>query len=571
MISLYVANTTDKYDITNLLESVTWSGDYKQACRKLEFSIASSSFDKNIPKVPIKNGNMVLFYENGKELFRGFIYNFGKNSSNNNIDYTVYDYGFKFNDLKISYNVKGKTASEMFEKVLSDYKLIKGDIVNVNTKVTKVFIGTTAYDMIMTMYSQSSKVDGNKYMIITNQGKFSSIKKGTVKLQVAFEEGKNLIDSSYSASIEKVINRVLIVDEFGNVKSEVKNESDIKLFGLFQDIIKIEEGKDSTTEAKSMLQSEEQTCSLEGYGDSTCITGYGVTVKDNYTGLVGLFYIDSDTHKWEKGDYTISLGLNFKNIMNEVEVGEDENKDSGTKVTGGREVDAIFTAYAPTGNRTANGEKTNPSSLTCAVPKSVAFNTKIQIKGTNTDRDGLVYRSNDTGGKIVIDSKGYYHIDLLMATEAECIKFGKRTGKAIIGVEVLNYGSDVTSNEKAQTAVRIANTKVGSPHQYIWGAVGPNNFDCSGLTQFVYKQAGISIPRTSQAQSTFGKAISKDNLQVGDLLFFSTNGTGNVSHVGIYEGDGVFIHASSPKNGIKKNKITESYYVKAFKGARRVV
>lgn len=571
MISLYVANLTEQYDITNLVESVTWSGDYKQACRKLEFSLVSSSFDKNIPKVPIKNGNMILFYENGKELFRGFVYNYGKNSSNNNIDYTAFDFGVKFNDLKISYNVKNKSANEMFEKVLSDYKLAKGDIVKVNTKVTKIFM-TSAYDMIMTMYTQASKVDGNKYMIIAKEGKFSSIKKGTVKLQVAFEEGKNLIDSSFSESIEKMVNRVIIVDEFGNYKSEVKNEADIKLYGLFQDILKIEEGKNSITEAKSMLQSVDRTCSLEGYGDSTCITGYGVTVKDSYTGLVGLFYIDSDTHKWEKGDYTISLGLNFKNIMNEVEAGEDEQKQSSssTTVTGGREVEAEFTAYAPTGNRTANGEKTNPSSLTCAVPKSVAFNTKIQIKGTGTSRDNLVYRANDTGGAIVIDSKGVYHIDLLMATDKECRAFGRRRGKAIIGVEVSN-GNDGTSSDKARKAVEFANSKVGSPHRYIWGATGPTHFDCSGLTQWCYKQVGISIPRTSQAQSTFGKSVSKDNLQTGDLIFFSTNGTGRVSHVGIYEGNGVFIHASSPSSGIKKSKLSDSYYVKAWKGARRVV
>ena len=159
MISLWVVNEKEKIDITNLVESVTWSGDYKQSCRKLEFSIVSSSFDINIPKVPIKNGNMVFFYEDNKELFRGFVYNFGKNSSNNNIDYTVYDHGVKFNDLKVSYNVKNKSASEMFEKVLLDYKLLKGDIVKVNTKVDKVFIGVSAYDMIMTMYTQASKVD----------------------------------------------------------------------------------------------------------------------------------------------------------------------------------------------------------------------------------------------------------------------------------------------------------------------------------------------------------------------------------------------------------------------------
>ena len=92
----------------------------------------------------------------------------------------------------------------------------------------------------------------------------------------------------------------------------------------------------------------------------------------------------------KRGLYYFTLGLNFKNIMNEVEAGEDEQKEAattsgGTTVTGGREVEAEFTAYAPTGNRTANGEKTNPSSLTCACPSDVAFNTKIQIKGTGTE------------------------------------------------------------------------------------------------------------------------------------------------------------------------------------------
>ncbi|MGG7060269.1 C40 family peptidase, partial [Clostridium tertium] len=114
-------------------------------------------------------------------------------------------------------------------------------------------------------------------------------------------------------------------------------------------------------------------------------------------------------------------------------------------------------------------------------------------------------------------------------------------------------------------------SKVGG--QYIWGHTGPSTFDCSGLTQYSYKQAGITIPRTSKEQSTFGKSISKENLQVGDLLFFCTNKSGSVSHVGIYEGNGVMIHASSPKNGIKRDKLTSSYYFKngIWKGARRVV
>ena len=91
---------------------------------------------------------------------------------------------------------------------------------------------------------------------------------------------------------------------------------------------KQEENKDSNTEAKAMLNGIEQSCSLTGFGDTSCITGYGVQVKDIHTGLVGLFYIDSDTHRWSGGEYTIDLELNFKNIMNEVEAGQDEQTES---------------------------------------------------------------------------------------------------------------------------------------------------------------------------------------------------------------------------------------------------
>src|SRR3712207_9414862 len=70
----------------------------------------------------------------------------------------------------------------------------------------------------------------------------------------------------------------------------------------------------------------------------------------------------------------------------------------------------------------------------------------------------------------------------------------------------------------AQTAVNTALAQVGD--RYVYGATGPNSFDCSGLTGFAYKAAGISIPRTSKAQSGFGTPVSKANLQPGDLVFF---------------------------------------------------
>ena len=167
-------------------------------------------------------------------------------------------------------------------------------------------------------------------MVYSKGDKFYASEKGNVKLKLSFEEGKNILSSNFKESVSSMVNKVLIVDENGNKVSEVKNDEWLKTYGLFQEVYKKEENKDANVEAKAMLKDIEQTCSLSGFGDTTCITGYGVEVKDTHTGLVGLFYIDSDSHSWSGGNYTIDLELNFKNIMNEVTAGQDEKEESSS-------------------------------------------------------------------------------------------------------------------------------------------------------------------------------------------------------------------------------------------------
>ena len=329
MIKLIYQNTNgEKLDITNLLTSITWSGDYKSCARKLEFSLLNGN-NINIPKVDIPLMSMVLFYEDNNELFRGFVYEREK-SSDNTMSFLCYDYCAKLNDIKVSYNIKNETASSIYNKFLTEYKLNKGDVANATTKIKKVFLGTTAYDMIMTAYSEEAKATGKKYMLYSKGDKFYSSEKGNVKLELSFEEGKNILSSSFKESVSGMVNKVLIVDDNGNKVSEAKNDDWLKTYGLFQEVYKKEENKDANAEAKALLNGISQSCSLSGFGDTTCITGYGVQVKDTNTGLIGLFYIDSDTHTWQGGNYTIDLELNFKNIMNEVSAGQDEKVESDT-------------------------------------------------------------------------------------------------------------------------------------------------------------------------------------------------------------------------------------------------
>jgi cell wall-associated NlpC family hydrolase len=97
----------------------------------------------------------------------------------------------------------------------------------------------------------------------------------------------------------------------------------------------------------------------------------------------------------------------------------------------------------------------------------------------------------------------------------------------------------VANSAAAQTAVNTALAQVGKP--YVWGASGPNSFDCSGLTMYSYAAAGVSLPHSSSGQSTMGTPVSRDQLQPGDLVFFYSP----VSHVGMYIGNGEMVHAST--------------------------
>lgn len=121
-------------------------------------------------------------------------------------------------------------------------------------------------------------------------------------------------------------------------------------------------------------------------------------------------------------------------------------------------------------------------------------------------------------------------------------------------------GATATPNTRAAAAVAYAYQKLGSP--YVWGATGPNAFDCSGLAQAAYRAAGISLPRTTYAQINAGRRVSRSELQPGDLVFFYAG----ISHVGIYVGGGQMIHAPNPSAPVRLAPVD----LMPFAGAVRV-
>lgn len=125
-----------------------------------------------------------------------------------------------------------------------------------------------------------------------------------------------------------------------------------------------------------------------------------------------------------------------------------------------------------------------------------------------------------------------------------------------------------SNSTKGTEIIKNAQKYMGVP--YVWGGDTPTGWDCSGYTQYVMKESGITIPRTAAEQYATGNAINKNDLKIGDLVFFTTYKAG-ASHVGFYMGDGKFIHASSVAKQVTINSLSEDYYTQHYIGARRYI
>ncbi|WP_134738731.1 NlpC/P60 family protein [Nocardioides sp. 503] len=130
--------------------------------------------------------------------------------------------------------------------------------------------------------------------------------------------------------------------------------------------------------------------------------------------------------------------------------------------------------------------------------------------------------------------------------------------------EILSRGgttvpSDVPASGRAAAAVQYAMAQVGD--SYVYGAAGPNAFDCSGLTMMAWAQAGVGLPHSSSAQYSSGPHVAESDLRPGDLVFYYSP----ISHVGMYIGNGLIVHAANPGAGVKVSNLHEMPYVGAVR------
>ena len=237
-------------------------------------------------------------------------------------------------------------------------------------------------------------------------------------------------------------------------------------------------------------------------------------------------------------------------------------------------------------NNTTTAETETPASSDTKITNKIMYVNTSSIyvrKGPSTDTevvDSLILNAtvkvtaeNGDWYKVEVDGNtGYIAKRLLSDKQINTTSRGEVVREENKNV---NQANNTQNNTQVQTSkgnqiVEYAKKYLGC--KYVYGASGPNKFDCSGFTMYVFKNFGVKLSHSATAQSKVGTYVAKENLQLGDLVFFTDYETGNgIGHCGIYIGEGNFIHASSGTGYcVKISTLTSGSYLKRYETARRL-
>ena len=196
-------------------------------------------------------------------------------------------------------------------------------------------------------------------------------------------------------------------------------------------------------------------------------------------------------------------------------------------------------------------------------------NTSSEIVTNATMNTEVVVQSEEGGwSKVTVNGRdGYIATNLLSATRQTTSR-SSTTRRSTTSTQTQDTTASTTSSASGSGAAVVAKAKSYIGYKYVYGGSSPSTgFDCSGFTSYIYKQFGVSLNRTAAGQYSNGTAVSRANLQPGDLVMFGKSG---INHVGIYIGGGMIVHAENKTTGVTTDTIISGYYNNNYVGARRI-
>lgn len=309
------------YDVSQIVKSIEWSGKKYGAARSLKVPLAAKNSKGELIFYPTEGDN-VFFYHNKQELFRGNIITRDINKDGI-INITAYDVMRYLLENEDTLRIKDEKASDFINRVCKLFGIPVGDIVDTNYVIKSYsFEDKNLYDMFMIALEITRKQTGIRYYLYASKGRVQLIKRIQQSQLWVLESGVNILDFTYSSSMENMATQVKLVKD--NLIATVSDANMKKIYGTLQHFETISE--DLT---KAQLQQRAKTLlkqlariskhfGLEVLGIPDVIAGGAVHVMENMTKTKGIFYVEEDIHRFEGAAHTMSLKLEYTDELPEV-------------------------------------------------------------------------------------------------------------------------------------------------------------------------------------------------------------------------------------------------------------
>jgi len=322
MMEFILIKNNKPLDITNLVESVTWSGRKGAAGRALTATLINSKgYGHDNIKINVEEGIYCIFRWQKKELFRGIVLKQEANKSKKE-QIVARDNLIYFANNTDTFNYKNMSASEIFIDCCNRFKIAYDKVDDTVYKIPNLpKRDASLWDVILDALSQTYKANGERYYLKSELGKISLFKRKNSLKQWVIKTGSNLLDYDYSKSIEDIKTRIKLVSDNGTVLAEEINSELEGKIGIFQKTIKPDD-KLNQGQLQQIIKTilkeistPKQDLNLTCIGIPDAISGIAVYISIPELGIRRSFYVDEDSHTFKGRYHKMKLTLNYTNEL----------------------------------------------------------------------------------------------------------------------------------------------------------------------------------------------------------------------------------------------------------------
>jgi hypothetical protein len=309
----------DARDITGLVTSVDNSGDVAEVARRLSVKLKNTR-DSRKKLIAFENGKRITLYNHDEEIFTGVVFSHDI-TAKGDVTINAYDESIYLTKNTDTKKFVKKKASQILTELCGEFGVPIGEVVDTGYIIPKLILrDKSLYEMILTALTVTSKQTGKKFSLFSKGGRVNLAERKSSVSSALLENGVNIIDASYSQSIEDTRTKVKVVtgDTDDNKKQALKAEAQSGLASKFGVMMHLENADSEMTKSEieqlarellNKLAVIDDEASIEALGVNGVTAGTSVYVKENMTGIIGSYFVMTDSHTFANGMHTMLLTL----------------------------------------------------------------------------------------------------------------------------------------------------------------------------------------------------------------------------------------------------------------------